>query len=41
MIGNWYTIKVLLVVISCEGNVAAITMHHLRYCENGKFYYVL
>ena len=30
---DWYTIKVMLVVISCEGDVAAITIHHLRYCE--------
>ena len=33
---DWYTIKVMLVVISCEGDVAAITIHHLRYCEKNE-----
>ena len=30
---DWYTIKVILVVISYESNVALITIHNLIYCE--------
>jgi len=30
---DWYTIKLMFVVILCESDVALIIIHNFRYCE--------